>query len=79
MSSTRYLSVDVECVSTGKTHNDRGVCSVAVVDSNEETLLHAIVKPDKPVVSYLTPISGNKQYNTREYSAHQGIVEKTTL
>ena len=52
------LSVDVECVATGRGHNDRSVCRVAVVDENEHVLLNELVKPDKPVVSYLTPITG---------------------
>ena len=53
-----FLSVDVECVATGRGHNDLGVCRVAVVDENERVLLNELVKPDKSVVSYLTPITG---------------------
>ena len=52
------LAVDVECVATGRGHSDRSVCRVAVVDENERVLLNELVKPDKPVVSYLTPFTG---------------------
>lgn len=57
-SSPRYLSLDVECVADGLSHDDRTVCSAAVVDYDENTMLYELVKPDKPVVSYLTPITG---------------------
>lgn len=55
------MSVDVECVATGRRHDDRAVCSVVVVDYNETVLLRKTVKPDKPVVSYLTPLTGFRQ------------------
>ena len=54
----KYVSVDVECVAVGRRHDSRAVASVAVVDQHERVLLKRIVKPDKPVVSYLTPITG---------------------
>ena len=52
------LSVDAECVATGRGHNDRSVCRVAVVDDNERVLLNEYVKPEERIVSYLTPING---------------------
>ena len=52
------MSVDVECVATGVRHDASDVCFVAVVDGNERVLLSKKVKPEKPVVSYLTPITG---------------------
>ncbi len=52
------MSVDVECVATGKSHNDRAVCQVAVVDSDAHVLLNVYVRPDKAIVSFLTPITG---------------------
>jgi RNA exonuclease 4 len=54
----RYISLDVECVATGRRHDDRSVCLVAVVDENENLILKRKVKPDKPIVSYLTPLTG---------------------
>ena len=52
------MSVDVECVASGVRHDARDVCFVAVVDGNERVLLSKKVKPEKPVVSYLTPLTG---------------------
>lgn len=72
------FGIDVECVATGTTHNDRSVAQFALVvcntlealchhaattimatqDESERTVLNVYVKPEDPVVSYLTPISG---------------------
>lgn len=52
------MSVDVECVATGIRHDAREVCFVAVVDAEENVLLSKKVKPESPVVSYLTPLTG---------------------
>lgn len=60
-SEVRYMSVDVECVATGKRHDAREVCSVAVVDATERVLLLKKVKPESPVMSYLTPLTGLRQ------------------
>ena len=57
-SGKRFLSVDVECVATGIRHDAREVCYVSVVDADEKILLSKKVKPEKPVVSYLTPLTG---------------------
>ena len=54
----RYIALDVECVATGRRHDDRSVCLVAVVDEDENMILKRKVKPDKPIVSYLTPLTG---------------------
>ena len=56
--SKRYIALDVECVATGKRHDDRDVCLVAVVDYNENVILKKKIKPEKPIVSYLTPLTG---------------------
>ncbi len=60
-SGKRYMSIDMEGVATGIRHDARDVCSVAVVDGEEKTLLYKIVKPEKPVVSYLTPLTGVRE------------------
>ena len=57
----KYFSVDVECVATGKRHDDREVCFIAVVDQHERVVLKKKVKPEKPVVSYLTPLTGVRE------------------
>ena len=59
--SKRYIALDVECVATGRRHDDRDVSLVAVVDINEKVILKRTVKPEKPVVSYLTPLTGLRQ------------------
>ncbi|RHY48721.1 hypothetical protein DYB38_005675 [Aphanomyces astaci] len=53
-----FFSVDVECVATGTGYGDRDVARIAVVDENEVTLFDSYVKPDKPIVSYLTQLTG---------------------
>ena len=55
------LSVDVECVATGRGHSDRAVCRVAVVDENERVLLNEYVKPEGRIASYLTPVTGVRE------------------
>lgn len=52
------FAVDVECVATGPTHLDRAVAQIGVVDWTLRCALNAYVKPDKPVQSYLTPLTG---------------------
>ena len=42
----------------GRRHDDRSVCLVAIVDENENVILKRKVKPDKPIISYLTPLTG---------------------
>lgn len=57
-----YFSIDVECVAIGPGHNDRAVGSIAVVDMHENVVLNIIVKPDVPVVSCLTQLTGLQPY-----------------
>lgn len=54
----KFYSVDVECVASGRRHDARSVALVAVVDQYETVLLKKKVKVDKPVASYLTPLTG---------------------
>mmetsp|Transcript_12810 Transcript_12810/g.43377 ORF Transcript_12810/g.43377 Transcript_12810/m.43377 type:complete len:302 (+) Transcript_12810:98-1003(+) len=51
-------SLDVECVATGTQHHDRSVAQVGLVDDQCRHVLNVYVKPTKPVVSYLTPLTG---------------------
>lgn len=53
-----YYSIDVECVATAADHNSRAVAQIALVDQFEQVVLNLYVKPDKPVVSYLTALTG---------------------
>lgn len=52
------FSIDVECVASGPTHNEREVAHIAVVDGSEQVVLNVYVKPDKPVFSYIEPLTG---------------------
>lgn len=54
-------AIDVECVATGLGHSDRELCRIAVVTLDGGVLLDQLIKPEKPVVSYLTPITGLSQ------------------
>lgn len=51
-------ALDVECVATGPTHNDRAVAQVGLVDQNLQVVLNVYVKPRAKVMSYLTPLTG---------------------
>ncbi len=50
--------VDVECVATGTTHHDRSISQIALVDLADTVICDLYVIPEKPVVSYLTPLTG---------------------
>merc|ERR1719219_2174493 len=52
-----YLSVVVECVATGRTHNDRAVAHVALVDEEHNVKLNIYIKPQENVISYLSEIT----------------------
>lgn len=54
----RHISIDVECVATGKGHNDRAAASVAMVDERGEVLLNLKIKQTTPILDYLTDYSG---------------------
>ena len=51
-------AIDVECVATGVQHHDRAVAQISLVNASCEALLNLYVRPEKPVVSYLTPLTG---------------------
>ncbi|CAK9090274.1 unnamed protein product [Durusdinium trenchii] len=56
----KVFCVDVECVAIGRSHDisARSPCSVALVNGQEEVLLKEIIKPEKPIISCLTPLTG---------------------
>lgn len=54
----KFYSIDVECVATGKDHNARAVAQISLVDEYERVLLDLYVRPEQPIVSYLTPLTG---------------------
>ena len=54
------FSLDVECVAVGKTHltEDTVPAKFALVDSQGKTVCVQYIRPEKRIVSYLTPLSG---------------------
>ncbi|KAK9908817.1 hypothetical protein WJX75_003286 [Coccomyxa subellipsoidea] len=64
-----HFSIDVECVATGRDHNARAVAQISLVDQYEQVILNLYVRPQQPVVSYLTPLTGL----TRELLDEQGV------
>eukprot|EP00445_Apocalathium_hangoei_P010098 CAMPEP_0203884918 /NCGR_PEP_ID=MMETSP0359-20131031/28923_1 /ASSEMBLY_ACC=CAM_ASM_000338 /TAXON_ID=268821 /ORGANISM="Scrippsiella Hangoei, Strain SHTV-5" /LENGTH=356 /DNA_ID=CAMNT_0050805455 /DNA_START=19 /DNA_END=1086 /DNA_ORIENTATION=- len=62
---------DVECVATGTSHlkSDREPCSMALVDGFGETVLYTLIRPTRPVASYLTPFTGLKEGDLEGSSA----------
>jgi len=52
------FALDVECVATGPTHNDRRVAQIGVVDAYGRAVFNVYVKPAEDVVSYMTPLTG---------------------
>ena len=70
----KFVSVDVECVATGKRHDERTPCLVAVVDKDECVLLEKKVKPVEPVVSYLTPLTGLRAGDLEEGESLESVI-----
>lgn len=62
-------SIDVECVATGTQHHDRSLAQIGLVDGTCTPVLNVYVKPELPVVSYLSPITGL----TAELLEQQGV------
>lgn len=54
----KYFSIDVECVATGKGHNDRSVAQIALVDQYGRVWMNKYIQQTVPVVSYLAPLNG---------------------
>ncbi|KAG8470149.1 hypothetical protein KFE25_008570 [Diacronema lutheri] len=63
------FSVDVECVATGVQHHDRSLAQIGLVDADGSPVLNLYIKPERPVVSYLHPLTGL----SAELIAQQGI------
>ena len=53
----QFVSIDVEAAATGRGHNDRAPCRVAIVDRLERTLYHTIIQVPN-LYSPLTELTG---------------------
>lgn len=71
----RYYSIDVECVASGPCHNDRVVSQISLVRGDGVVLLDLYVKPNVPVISYITPLTGL----TSEMLEERGVPLETAL
>lgn len=69
--------LDVECLAVGKSHlkDDREPCCLALVDSNGTVLLRRLIRPTRPVVSYLTPYTGVREGDLDEGGAAVSLAE----
>ena len=67
--------IDVECVASGISHNARSVAQVALVDAWSRPVFNVYVKQDKPVASYITPLTGLTKEILDEYGVDLGIYE----
>jgi DNA polymerase III epsilon subunit-like protein len=52
------FSIDVECVATGVQHNARAIAHIAVVDEWSRPVFNVYIKPDQPILSYITELTG---------------------
>ena len=57
-SAFRFVSINIEFVATGRRHDDRDLCSITMVGRTGNVIFSNRIKPDKDIVSYLTPITG---------------------
>jgi RNA exonuclease 4 len=72
--TTQCICIDVECVATGTKYDDRAVARVAVVDWEENIIFDRMVKPDLPVVSHLTALTGIEPGQLDEASPLSDII-----
>jgi len=78
-SNHRILSIDVECVATSYTHDDRSPCSVAIVDDKCEIIFSSLIKPAENVVSDLYPLTGLRIKDLEQAPSLEEILEKVKL
>lgn len=55
---SNIFAIDVECVATGIRSSDRMPARVVILNFEEEVVLDAFIKPELPVVSCLTQLTG---------------------
>ena len=72
----KYFCIDVEAVATGKGHSDRSPCYVAVIDKDERVLLKKAIRVDKPIVSYLTPLTGIGPRDLTSSDSYEDVVRE---
>eukprot|EP00042_Codosiga_hollandica_P059540 m.919783 g.919783 ORF g.919783 m.919783 type:complete len:222 (+) comp60199_c0_seq1:336-1001(+) len=74
--SRRFMSLDTESVASGRGHDERALCQLALVDASGAVLLNEYVTPDVPIVSFLTPLTG---ISADKYRARPGLPRAAAL
>ena len=72
----KYVSIDVECVATGRRHDARSVALVAIVDQDERVLLMKKVKPSETIVSFLTPLTGLREGDLEDGEQLSSVLDR---
>ncbi|CAF1079235.1 unnamed protein product [Adineta steineri] len=72
----RVLSIDVECVATSHTHEDRSACSVAIVDDKCQIIYTSLIKPTEKVVSDLYPLTGLHMEDLEQAPTLEEVLQK---
>ena len=73
------LAIDVECVATGYTHEDRSPCSVAIVNDRCEIIYSSLIKPTEKVVSDLYPFSGLRIKDLEQAPSLDEVLQEVAL
>lgn len=72
----RIFSIDVECMATGFTHEDRTPCSVAIVDDQCQVIFNSVIKPKDQIVSDLYLLTGLHVKDLEHAPSFEEVLEK---
>jgi len=64
------FSLCLSYVATGHKHTDRATAQIALVNEEGNIVRNIYVKPETPVVSYLTPVTGIDKETIVKYGIH---------
>jgi len=64
------FSICVRYVATGHKHTDRTPAQIALVNEEGNIVRNIYIKPETPVVSYLTPVTGIDEETIAKYGFH---------
>ena len=72
----KFVCLNVISVADGRTHNDRSVALVIVVDQDEEVKINKTIKQEKEVVSYITPLTGLRKGDLDHGEKLEDVIEE---
>jgi len=75
----KYCSLLVECVATGKGHNDRAVAHIALVDEDMKAIVNVYINPKEEVFSCLTQITTLDEEIMKKYGLEHDFAMKVLL